>query len=493
MFDVFISHSSLDKPTFVEPLVHKLSQIGLNVWYDKYSIYKGYKIKEAILKGIEESVFFVAIISDNYFSSNWASLELGVLQTNRPDNIIPIIFPNAKEIVGQTYPFLLDYNYIESCEDIDHLATILQDVIRVRKQERGLYHIEKTDIHFLAKEIRTYNNFKLEQLSIRLGKVYNTMRSELLTTLNEIKLILEMIFSDVAENENIFISPESSIIEMFLQIDFLTRNLKEHIRFLQCMYQEYIRNFRNNDNLSQEELYLVQFSLFSIVEWYMVTYFKKPIFHHKNIVAVAPEDFSKEDIMETYEIEKLVLPPNLIASPDTVLEWYSHNPLIIIGARDVSSGKVIGFFNTLPIKDDFYQKIKTGDFDDTTIKTDDILQYDIPGFYKLYLCSFCIHPSYNATNAFKQVYTGFIDFLLTLATERDIYISEIIADGVTPKGSNLCESIGMKRITTSIHESRIYEASLIPPSCSTLKLKNKMGHQLLSYYERMYNEYKDIF
>ena len=47
--------------------------------------------------------------------------------------------------------------------------------------------------------------------------------------------------------------------------------------------------------------------------------------------------------------------------------------------------------------------------------------------------------------------------------------------------------------TTSIHNSRIYEASLIPPSFSTLKLNNKAGHQLLSYYERMYAEYKDIF
>ncbi len=223
MFDIFISHSSLDKSTFVEPLVKKLSQMGLNVWYDKYSIYKGDKIKETILKGIEESVFFVAIISENYFSSNWASLELGILQTNHPDNIIPIVFSNAKEIVEQTYPFLLDCNYIEAGEDVNQIATMLQDVIQIRKQERGLYHIEKTDINFLAKEIRTYNSFKLDQISIRLGKVYKNLRSELLSTLNEIKLILEMVFSDVAENENIFILPESSIIESFLKIDFLNR------------------------------------------------------------------------------------------------------------------------------------------------------------------------------------------------------------------------------------------------------------------------------
>ena len=128
MFDIFISHSNLDKPTFVEALVQKLSKNGLSVWYDKYNIYKGDKIKEAILKGIEESVIFVAIISKNYFNSKWANLELGVLQTNHPDNIIPIIFSNVKETVGQTYPFLLNYNYIEACADIDEIVTMLKDV-----------------------------------------------------------------------------------------------------------------------------------------------------------------------------------------------------------------------------------------------------------------------------------------------------------------------------------------------------------------------------
>ena len=42
MFDVFISHSSIDKKGFVEPLVDELNKLGLQVWYDKNSIHKGY-------------------------------------------------------------------------------------------------------------------------------------------------------------------------------------------------------------------------------------------------------------------------------------------------------------------------------------------------------------------------------------------------------------------------------------------------------------------
>ena len=112
---------------------------------------------------------------------------------------------------------------------------------------------------------------------------------------------------------------------------------------------------------------------------------------------------------------------------------------------------------------------------------------------KLYLCSFCIHPAYNTTNAFRIIYSNFIDFLLKLASEHEIFISDIIADGVTQKGSNLCESIGMTKVAKSIHNSDVYEACLIPPSLTTIKLNNRIGQQLLAYYKQMYNNYKEIF
>ena len=225
----------------------------------------------------------------------------------------------------------------------------------------------------------------------------------------------------------------------------------------------------------------------------MMTYFKKPVLNTKRIIPVLPEEFTEEDIIETYKIEQLVLPSKLIASIETDIKWYKHNPLIMLGARDVDTGKLIGFFTTLPITDELYEQIRNGDFDDTKFDENHIRLYDVPGFYKLYLCSLCIHPLYNTTSAFKTIYTSFIDFLLNLAIEREIYISCIIADGVTLKGSNLCKSIGMNKITESVHNSEIFEAVLLPPTSTTLHLKNKMGQKLLAYYQRIYNEYRDIF
>ena len=53
MFDVFISHSSIDKKGFVEPLVDELNKLGLQVWYDKNSIHKGDTVSYTHLRAHE--------------------------------------------------------------------------------------------------------------------------------------------------------------------------------------------------------------------------------------------------------------------------------------------------------------------------------------------------------------------------------------------------------------------------------------------------------
>jgi hypothetical protein len=91
------------------------------------------------------------------------------------------------------------------------------------------------------------------------------------------------------------------------------------------------------------------------------------------------------------------------------------------------------------------------------------------------------------------MYDKFIEMLLTLAEENGIYISEILADGVTSRGTVLCESIGMLKHCISIHKTQVYKAQLIPPSMPTLKLINQHGKQLLEYYRRVYEDYKELF
>lgn len=492
MYDIFISHSSKDKTYTVEPLVKMLETKGLSVWYDKNNIYKGDRIKESILSGINESIIYLAVISDNFFQSNWVSLELGVLQTSKPDNLLPLFCNGIQDKTAKIYPFLLDYNYIELSISIEETAEEINQIINQRKQNCGFWHINKTNLKHLIREIHTYNDFSLDQIAIHLSKITKGLETNYNNTLNSIIALVNKILKDISCRENIYISPQVSPISLFLDIDFLSHNLKEHIRFLQSINNEAISNY-DNWNLSQENRYLIQLSIYSILEWYILSYYKKPSISNKTILPVAPEEFTYEDIVESYRIEQLVLPPDLIASAETTFSWFNFNPLTMIGAKDATTGKLIGFFNTIPVTDDLFEQIKSGDFDDTKFNLGQIRQYDMPGFYKLYLSSFCIHPAYNTTTAFKIIYTSFVDFLLNLATDREIFISEIVADGVTHKGARLCESIGMNKTKLTTHNSNLYHATIIPPEVTTLKLNNLIGRRLILYYTKIYSEYKDLF
>lgn len=492
MFDLFISHSGKDKINFVEPLVNELTKYGRNVWYDKHSLNKGDKVREEIISGISESVIFMAVLSNHYFESNWANMELGIFQTQYTDNFLPIILGDAKEIIGQKYPFILNCNYIEYSGTIKDIAIEINELIMKKRQERGLIYIEKTNLDSLIKKMYSYNNFSLDQIAIRLSRINKQLSNNLIPALIETKDMIELILNRVAQYEGVILHSNKSVIDFFLEIDFIGDNLKEHIKYLRNETEK-ITSSCHKAVTRQDDLYLVQFSIYSITEWYMITYFKKPIIKPKKLIPVAPEEFTEKDILEAYKIETLVLPPDLIASPDTDMEWFRYNPLTMIGARDIDTEKLVGFFTTLPVSDLIFEQIKKGDFDDTRFGIKDIRQYDMPGFYKLYLCSFCIHPAYNTSAAFKIIYTSFIDFLLWLASEYEIYISEIVADGVTLKGANLCEKIGMKKIASTVHNTTVYYASLIPPEYTTLKLNNVSGHKLITYYEKKYNEYRDIF
>jgi hypothetical protein len=49
-WDLFISHASEDKEDFVKPLATLLHDIGVNVWYDEFSLKLGDSLSRSIDK-----------------------------------------------------------------------------------------------------------------------------------------------------------------------------------------------------------------------------------------------------------------------------------------------------------------------------------------------------------------------------------------------------------------------------------------------------------
>ena len=74
--DVFVSHASEDKEAFVAPLAKILSQLGLKVWYDEFSLKLGDSLSRSIDKGLSESTFGIVVLSKPFINKSWTEYEL---------------------------------------------------------------------------------------------------------------------------------------------------------------------------------------------------------------------------------------------------------------------------------------------------------------------------------------------------------------------------------------------------------------------------------
>ncbi|MCX6376588.1 MAG: TIR domain-containing protein [Armatimonadetes bacterium] len=110
-YDVFLSHSSKDKPV-VRELAERLKADGLRVWFDEWEIKPGDMILKSIELGLEASRVLILAMSTHAFESEWAALESGTFRfrdpTNKERRFIPIRLDDAE--VNET---LKQFAYID--------------------------------------------------------------------------------------------------------------------------------------------------------------------------------------------------------------------------------------------------------------------------------------------------------------------------------------------------------------------------------------------
>ena len=130
--DVFISHASEDKMSFVQPLVDEMARRGISRWYDKEQTVNmwGHSLREELDNGIKMSRFSLVVFSKNYFKKYWTKRELdGILMKERIDNgqILPIWYGINENDMYEFSPMLSNmlafstdvYTINEICDAIE--------------------------------------------------------------------------------------------------------------------------------------------------------------------------------------------------------------------------------------------------------------------------------------------------------------------------------------------------------------------------------------
>ena len=303
----------------------------------------------------------------------------------------------------------------------------------------------------LGDKLNSQNGIAIKKLATSVEDISLLESSEDIITATQ--NLLKTILQDIAKKENIYIEEDFANI--------IKSQVLEDAKGLQYIL---------NEKVSDIKEYIVHFEEF--VDWYVEGYFKAGIMRNKKLTVAKQSELTKQDLNDIYNIETLVYPKEIAGKEEATTIVLENNCHSIAAARDAETKKVIAFICAYPITDNFYNTLMTGNFDDTNITAADIVNYDQPGHYRLYISSYCVHPKYTRSAAFGVVYKSFLQIVEELA-HRDIFITEILADTATKKGALLCRSLGMKKETETDHDTVLYKININEANIGKIFAKNK--------------------
>lgn len=134
-YDVFLSHSNLDKAIFVSELSQKLTDKGLKVFEDVKVFKIGQSQTDMMNMGILNSRFVVIFLSKNFIESGWSQYEFKSF-LNREINekrviILPIWHEVTVEEVRQYNPYIVDkYAFNTSKQTLDEMVDQIHQVVQ---------------------------------------------------------------------------------------------------------------------------------------------------------------------------------------------------------------------------------------------------------------------------------------------------------------------------------------------------------------------------
>jgi hypothetical protein len=192
-WDVFISHASEDKDTFVRALAEALRQLGVKVWYDEFTLVPGRSISSSIDKGLAGSKFGLVVISESFIAKKWPKRELQGLVTEQmaeETEIIPIWLGVSHQEVRKLSPPLADTFAI----DVSGKTAVEVTLIVLKKVRPDIYNK-----HSRPQLERMLLGQPIQELQIELKKIRDELR-EIIAT--EVRNIVKFTCSKVVNAPN---------------------------------------------------------------------------------------------------------------------------------------------------------------------------------------------------------------------------------------------------------------------------------------------------
>ncbi len=131
---VFICHAAENKDEIARPLANALSEHGVSVFFDEFSLKLGDSLRESIDRGLSHSKFGVVILSPQFFEKHWSQQELNGLATREVGGkkvILPVWHNVAFNDVRDFSPTLADRIAVST---VKGLKQVVKSILAAIKQ-----------------------------------------------------------------------------------------------------------------------------------------------------------------------------------------------------------------------------------------------------------------------------------------------------------------------------------------------------------------------
>jgi hypothetical protein len=188
-WDVFISHASEDKESFVRPLAEALTEAGVRVWYDEFELKWGDSLLRTIDEGLARSSLGIVVLSPRFFEKKWPKLELdGLVARELGDDalILPVWHEIEHAAVAEHSPILAGRIAKRSSDGLDVIVEAVNDALgrgaSVAEQEkepeapaepRGITALTLATLSVYA---RTYDDSRKDWGSHLSRPIYQSLR-----------------------------------------------------------------------------------------------------------------------------------------------------------------------------------------------------------------------------------------------------------------------------------------------------------------------------
>lgn len=308
--------------------------------------------------------------------------------------------------------------------------------------------------------------------------------------------ILEVIIGASCESANITVGTKSleTLLTELSRAAAVPDLVMRHIRTLRDFGNLAAHATRTDSSTSSEwidmsdaELRVCEISLLAVIRWFEQTTVTT-VAMQSPFTTVESNAVTVDLISQAVALDRLVYSNEYRGTLELCKAWHCQNPEIYVMLIYRPTGHLVGYINAMPLQDTYFARIEAGDTIDMELPPEALRRYDLPDFYRLYLSSIVVHPDFQGSAAFKALFDAYTEKLLRLA-KADVFITEAIADAVTPQGQQVARTVGMKPVRCSKHNSTIYKLIMLPPS---LRYPSRSGQCLATFYQRKYEDYREL-